>query len=108
MTYDKKIAIEKRAAGTGYEPDNWEPFMDVWASVRDLNNREFFAAMAEQAEDTVQFFVRYFKAVDNMTPQDYRIVFNGNVYNITGISNQNYANMYVKIMARMVAPSGQV
>jgi SPP1 family predicted phage head-tail adaptor len=108
MTYDKKIVIQKRTGGSGYEPEVWTDFKAVWASVNGLNSREFFAAMAEQAEDTVMFFTRYFKAVDDMTTQDYRIVFRGKVYNITGIDNQGFANMNVKFMARAVNPSGQI
>lgn len=100
MTYNKKIIIQKRTGGSGYKPEVWDDYMSVWASVNGLNSREFFAAMAEQAEDTVMFFIRYFKSVDGMTTQDYRILFRGKIYNITGIDNQGFENMRVKIMAQ--------
>jgi SPP1 family predicted phage head-tail adaptor len=103
MTYNKKIVIQKRTKtedANGYPVETWESFYPCWASVNNLNSREFFAAMTEQAENSVMFFTRYFKKVEEMNPLDYRIFFKGKNYNITGIDNVGYQNQVVKFTAQ--------
>ena len=48
----------------GFEVETWEDFKTVWAAVSNLHGREYFAAAAVQAENTVKFTIRYLTGLD--------------------------------------------
>lgn len=86
----------------GFEVETWEDFKTVWAAVSNLHGREYFAAAAVQAENTVKFTIRYLTGLDTTM----RIVFQGKQYNITAIDNIKYQNRYLEIKALEVVSSG--
>ena len=86
----------------GFELETWEDFKTVWAAVSNLHGREYFAAAAVQAENTVKFTIRYLTGLDTTM----RIVFQGKQYNITAIDNIKYQNRYLEIKALEVVSSG--
>ncbi|AGL03654.1 phage head closure protein [Desulfoscipio gibsoniae] len=86
----------------GFEVETWEDFKTVWAAVSNLHGREYFAAAAVQAENTVKFTIRYLTGLDTTM----RIVFQGKQYNITAIYNIKYQNRYLEIKALEVVSSG--
>ena len=86
----------------GFEVETWEDFKTVWAAVSNLHGREYFAAAAVQAENTVKFTIRYLTGLDTTM----RIVFQGRQYNITAIDNIKYQNRYLEIKALEVVSSG--
>jgi len=86
----------------GFEVQTWEDITIVWAKASNLHGREFYAAAAVQAENTVEFTVRYLTGIDTSM----RILFNGKQYNITAIDNIKYKNRYVEIKAQEVMDSG--
>jgi SPP1 family predicted phage head-tail adaptor len=86
----------------GFEVETWEDFKTVWAAVSNLHGREYFAAAAVQAENTVKFTIRYLTGLDTTM----RIVFQGKQYNITAIDNIKYQNRYLEIKALEVVSGG--
>ena len=86
----------------GFEVETWEDFKTVWAAVSNLHGREYFAAAAVQAENTVKFTIRYLTGLDTTM----RIVFQGKQYNITAIDNIKYQNRYLEIKAQEVVSGG--
>lgn len=86
----------------GFEVRAWENITTVWAKASNIHGREFYAAAAVQAENTVEFTVRYLTGIDTSM----RILFNGKQYNITAIDNIKYKNRYVEIKAQEVMDSG--
>ncbi len=86
----------------GFEVETWEDFKTVWAAVSNLHGREYYAAAAVQAENTVKFTIRYLTGLDTTM----RIVFQGKQYNITAIDNIKYQNRYLEIKALEVVSSG--
>jgi len=86
----------------GFEVDTWEDYQTVWAAVSNLHGREYYAAAAVQAENTVKFTLRYLKDIDTSM----RILFRGKQYNIIAIDNIKYQNRYLEIKAQEVSAGG--
>ena len=86
----------------GFEVKTWIDFKTVWAKVTNLHGREYFAAAAVQAENTVKFTIRYLEGID----PSMRILFRRKQYNITAIDNIKYQNRIMEIKAQEVVGSG--
>nr|DAL96910.1 MAG TPA: Putative head tail adaptor [Caudoviricetes sp.] len=102
---DKRITLQKCITTTnesGFEVETWEDYKTIWAAVSNLHGREYFAAAAVQAENTVKFTIRYLQGLDTTM----RILFQGKQYNITSIDNIKYQNRYIEIKAQEVVGSG--
>jgi SPP1 family predicted phage head-tail adaptor len=100
-----RITLQKLTTTTnpnGFEVQTWEDFKTVWAKVTNLHGREYFAAAAVQAENTVKFTIRYLEGID----PSMRILFRRKQYNITAIDNIKYQNRIMEIKAQEVVGSG--
>lgn len=73
----------------------WSTFAEPFARIDPLAGREFFAAAAVQAEQTVKFTLRW---RDDVLPAD-RIVWKGDAYNITAVLNIGTHNRELLIHA---------
>lgn len=96
-----RITIQKRTTTineNGFEVETWEDYKTVWAAISNLHGREYFAAAAVQAENTVKFTVRY---LPNLDPT-MRIRFRDKTYDITAIDNIKYQNRFMEIKASEV------
>jgi SPP1 family predicted phage head-tail adaptor len=63
----QRITLERLSTfvnESGFETESWEEVGTVWAAVTNLHGREYFAAAAVQAENTVKFTIRYLKGMD--------------------------------------------
>lgn len=97
---DKRITIQKYTATqnkNGFDIEAWKDYKTVWASMNNLWGKEFYAAKAVQAENTVEFVVRYSKDLENINSKEYRIFWNNRAFNITFIDNIQYKNIWLKI-----------
>ena len=81
---------------TGEITETWTDFVSVFAKVEPLVGREYFAAAAVQAEDSVKFTMRY--RGDLTTAM--RIVFDGKQFDISSIQNIRSANRETLIYAK--------
>lgn len=86
----------------GFEIEAWQDYKTVWASVSNLSGREYYQAVAVQAERTVKFLIRYIQDIDTSM----RILFKDKQYNIALIDNMKYLNKYIEIKAIEVESSG--
>ncbi len=86
----------------GFEVETWEDFKTVWAAASNLHGREYYAAAAVQAENTVKFTIRYLTSLDTTM----RILFRGKQYNIIAIDNIKYQNRFIEIKALEVGSNG--
>ena len=103
---NKRIAFEKHTAEqneNGFDVMNWKLYKTVWASVNNLFGKEFYAAKAVNAENTVEFITRYSKNLENIDTKEYRIIWNCRIFDITFIDNIQYENKWLKIKAVEVA-----
>lgn len=95
---NKRIVIQVLTHSTdeeGFPVDKWLPFKTVWAGVSNLSGREYFAAMAVQAENTLKFLIRYTKGITT----DMQIFFEEKTYNITFIDDVRYSKKFTEIKA---------
>lgn len=100
--YRGKVKIEKATRGKdshGYATEEWLKYYENYAYVNNLSGVEFWAAAQSQAQETVRFEMRYHKALDQVQPKNFRIVFRGRIYRITFVDNVQMKNETVKINA---------
>ncbi|MCM3761038.1 phage head closure protein [Alkalihalobacillus oceani] len=86
----------------GFEMKEWVDVQTVWAAVSNLHGREYFAAAAVQAENTVKFMIRHLEGVDSSM----RILFQGKAYDITAVDHIKYEKRYMEMKAVEVRESG--
>ncbi len=101
----QRITLEKQVTDvneSGFETESWAEVRTLWAGITNLHGREYFAAAAVQAENTVKFTIRYLKGIDS----GMRISFRGKKYNIIAIDNIKYQNRYLEIKALEVGTGG--
>ncbi|NFQ85119.1 head-tail adaptor protein [Clostridium sporogenes] len=110
---DKRITIQKYTTiqnKNGFDIEVWKDYKTVWASMNNLWGKEFYAAKAVQAENTVEFVARYSKVLENINSKEYRIktIKDKNAieekdkyryFSITFIDNIQYKNKWLKIKA---------
>jgi SPP1 family predicted phage head-tail adaptor len=87
----------------GFAHDEEMEFATVWAAVTNLHGKEYFAAKAVQAENTIKFTIRYRSGITTNT----KIRFQDRLFNITDIDDIKYKRKYLEIKAVEVLPSGQ-
>lgn len=100
---NKRIAIQKfngmKQNDNGFDIPEWIEYKTVWSNVNNLWGKEFYAAKSVNAENTVEFIVRYSKNLEVINSKEYRIFWNKRVFNITFIDNIQYKNKWLKIKA---------
>jgi len=89
----QKLAIESDELGNQIEA--WVDYKTVWAAVTHLSGREYFAAAAVRAENTVIFTIRYQPGID----ATFKILFRGLKYKINAIDNIKYKDKFMEIKA---------
>jgi len=82
----------------GFDIENWVSYTTVWAAPVNLSGREYFAAMAVQAEKTTEFVVRYKAGITT----DMRISFNSKYFNIISIDDVDYGHAFMVLRATEV------
>ncbi|EDU35742.1 MULTISPECIES: phage head closure protein [Clostridium] len=108
---NKRIVIQKYIINqneNGFDIEEWIDYKSVRAAMNNLWGKEFYAAKAVQAENTVEFIIRYSKDLKNINTKEYRIkiIKDKNAtkekdryryFNITFIDNIQYKNKWLKI-----------
>jgi SPP1 family predicted phage head-tail adaptor len=81
--------------------ETWSDRVSCQAQVNGLSGSEYWAASAEQAQNSVDFIVRYASVLANLVPQTTRILFRGQIYDVKSIDNFMYQNRSLKLRAVM-------
>ncbi len=76
-----------------------------YSYVNNLSGKEYWEAKQVNAETELDFVIRYCSEVSALDTEHFRILFRGNIYNITFVDNVQYKNKTVKIRA---APGKEV
>lgn len=100
--YRALVQIEQYVEGfddIGNPSHQWQPYKTAYAYVNGLSGREYWEAANVHQENTVEFVFRWKPFFDSMNTKQYRILFNGGVYNINLIDNIQFRNKTVKIKA---------
>ncbi|EPY6492400.1 phage head closure protein [Clostridium sporogenes] len=110
---NKRIVIQKYIINqneNGFDIEEWIDYKSVRAAMNNLWGKELYAAKAVQAENTVEFIIRYSKDLKNINTKEYRIktIKDKNAtkekdryryFNITFVDNIRYKNRWLKIKA---------
>jgi SPP1 family predicted phage head-tail adaptor len=97
----RKIIIQKLISvedELGQEVEaEWQDFKVLWATIKTMQGREYFAAATAQAENTYRFIIRYTTGITN----DMRIIYKGRVFSIVEPPiNDDELNKTLTILAK--------
>lgn len=100
----ERIMIQKSSTkkdGTGNHTLVWSDHYKCYSYVNNLSGKEYWEAKQVNAETEIDFVIRYCSEVSGLDTEHFRIVFRGNLYNISFIDNVQYKNKTVKIRAAL-------
>lgn len=100
----ERITIQK--SGTQKDKNGnhmlvWEDYYKCFSYANNLSGKEYWKAKQVNAETEIDFVIRYCSEVSGLDTEHFRIVFRGNLYNISFIDNVQYKNKTVKIRAAL-------
>lgn len=78
----------------------WCDFFSCYAYANNLSGDEYWAAAQSNSEKDMYFIVRYCSELKCINTEKFRIVFRGEIYNITFIDNIQYTNKTLKIRVK--------
>lgn len=107
---NKRITIQKLNSETsnanGFAQPEWVDYKKRWSAIGNSDGKKYYSAMAEQAEKTVEFTIRYLKELDSTLNEDevkitniFRIKFKNSIYDISFVDNEKYSNAFMVIKA---------
>lgn len=102
--WKERITIQKSTLGNdsaGNHVLSWEDYYTCWAYVNNLSGKEYWEAAQVNAQKDIYFIIRYCSEVSAMDTEHYRILFRGQVYNITFLDNVKYQNRTLKVRASL-------
>lgn len=100
----ERIMIQKSRAKTdkaGNHTVVWENHYQCFSYVNSLSGKEYWEAKQVNAETEIDFVIRYCSEVSAIDTEHFRILFRGNIYNITFVDNVQYKNKTLKIRAAL-------
>lgn len=74
----------------------WEDYYSCSATVSGESGAESVQAGTTVDSTTIDFTVRYCRASKEVNPTEFRILFNGEIYNILSIDHMNYKRKALK------------
>jgi SPP1 family predicted phage head-tail adaptor len=97
MNLREKIQIQTQAEQSGPFPplDDYEDYIKIWAEVKFLRGRNFYAAKAANVKTDVEFIIRHRTDLD----ETMRVVHKGKNYEIEGIVPMDNTSSYMMIRA---------
>lgn len=101
----ERITIQKGSAKTdktGNHTAMWTDYYKCFSYVNNLSGKEYWEAKQVNAETELDFVIRYCSEVSALDTEHFRILFRGDVYDITFVDNVQYRNKTVKIRAALV------
>lgn len=102
--WKERITVQKSSPGNdkaGNHVLSWEDHYTCSAYVNNLSGKEYWEAAQVNAQKDIYLMIRYCSEVAGMDTEHYRILFRGQVYNITFLDNVKYQNKTLKIRASL-------
>lgn len=84
----------------GISREDWVDLKTVWCSMNNLFGKEYWSAKEYNAENTVEFVIRY-SACKDLSIKD-RLKLGNRLFNISSVDNIMYKNESIKIKAMEV------
>ena len=98
-----RVTIQKNTLTTdeiGNQINTWEDYFSCAATAGNESGSEKEQAGETVEDGTAAFTVRYCPETLAVTPTGFRIIFQDEIYNITGIDHMNYKRKSIKIWCR--------
>lgn len=86
----------------GNQRNEWEDYFTCWAYANNLSGKEYWEAAQVNQEESLFFLVRYCKELKDLDSTKYRILFRGDIYNITLVDFVQFQNKVIKLRAERV------
>lgn len=102
--WKERITVQKSSPGNDKAGNHvlfWEDHYTCSAYVNNLSGKEYWEAAQVNVQKDIYFMIRYCSEVAGMDTEHYRILFRGQVYNITFLDNVKYQNKTLKIRASL-------
>lgn len=102
--WKERITIQKSSLGNdgaGNHVLSWEDYFSCSAYVNNLSGKEYWEAAQVNAQKDIYFIIRYCSEVSGMDTEHYRILFRGQIYDITFIDNVRYQDKTLKLRASL-------
>lgn len=103
--WKERIVIQKSRAGTDKAGNHvlfWEDYYSCSACVNNLSGKEYWEAAQVNGQKEVYFLIRNCSEVAAMDTEHYRVLFRGQMYNITFLDNVKYQNKILKLRASLI------
>lgn len=88
-----KVSVDK----IGNRKNMWVDCYSCYATVSEETGQEKSTDFGVVENAYINFTVRYCKALEHLTATEYRVIFQGDIYNILGINHMNYKKKSLKI-----------
>ncbi|WP_394914123.1 phage head closure protein [uncultured Robinsoniella sp.] len=98
----QRIVIQKnrmRKDKDGNQRNEWEDYFTCWAYANNLSGKEYWEAAQVNQEESLFFLVRYCMELKDLDSTKYRILFRGDIYNITLVDFIQFQNKVIKLRA---------
>lgn len=95
-----RIQIQKTeivADEVGNRINEWTDSHSCYATVSEESGQEKVADVGVVENETLNFTIRYCKAVEKITATEYRVLFQGDIYNILAVNHANYKKKSLKL-----------
>ena len=102
--WKERITLQKSSLGNdkaGNHVLSWEDYFSCSAYVNNLSGKEYWEAAQVSAQKDIYFIIRYCSEMSGIDTEHYRILFRGQIYDITFIDNVRYQNKTLKLRASL-------
>ena len=94
-----KVTFQKNSVAAddiGNRKNVWEDYYTCHATVSGESGQEKAAAGLTAADSDIAFTIRFCKRAAEVTADGFRILFQGEIYNITAVDHMNYKKKTLK------------
>lgn len=102
--WKERITIQKSTPGmdkAGNHVLTWTDYYTCSAYVNNLSGKEYWEAAQVNAQKEIYFLIRYCSETADIDTDQYRVLFRGQVFNITFLDNVKYQNKILKLRASL-------
>lgn len=95
-----KISIEKSYVVVdeiGNRRNTWESYFNCFATVSGEGGRESSVAGTMVDDSDISFFIRFCQKTSAINNTEFRVVFDGQIYNILSVDHMNYKKKSIKL-----------
>lgn len=86
----------------GNQRNEWTDYFTCWAYANNLSGKEYWEAAQVNQQESLFFLVRYSSELKELDSTKYRILFRGDIYNITLVDFVQFQNKVIKLRAEKV------